>query len=65
VGYGIAFAPLVAPYVLWAAAAACAVLAALLALGRTRGALLRASKDDRIHSVSPSRLAASAARTSG
>jgi len=41
VGYGIAFAPLVSAPVLWACAAACVVLAALLALGRTRGALLR------------------------
>ena len=40
-GYGIAFAPLVPAYVLWAALAAVVVLAALLALGRTRGAVLR------------------------
>ena len=40
-GYGIAFAPLVPAYVLWAAVAAWVVLAVLLALGRTRGAVLR------------------------
>jgi len=39
--YGLAFSPLVPVYVLWIALAATVVLAGLLALGRTRGALLR------------------------
>ena len=42
-GYGIAFAPLVPAYVLWAALVAAVVLAALLLLARTRGALMRAT----------------------
>jgi hypothetical protein len=42
-GYGIAFAPLVPAYVLWAALAAAVILAALLLLARTRGALMRAA----------------------
>ncbi len=39
--YGIAFAPLVPSVVLWTAVAAAAVIAALLLLGRPRGAPLR------------------------
>jgi len=41
VGYGISFAPLVPAYALWAALAVSVVLGALLALARTRGAVLR------------------------
>ena len=41
--FGIAFAPLVPPYVLWAAAALAVALAALLLLARSRGAALRAA----------------------
>jgi hypothetical protein len=41
-GYGITFAPLVPPEVLWAAMAAAAVVALLLVLVRSRGALVRA-----------------------
>jgi hypothetical protein len=40
--FGLSFAPLVPPYVLWAALAVAAVVAALLFLARGRGALLRA-----------------------
>ena len=40
-GYGISFAPLVPAYALWAALAVSVVLGALLALARTRGAVLR------------------------
>ncbi|MEZ5889935.1 MAG: hypothetical protein R3D52_06570 [Xanthobacteraceae bacterium] len=39
---GLSFAPLVPPYVLWAALAVAVVVAALLFLARGRGALLRA-----------------------
>jgi len=39
--YGIAFAPLVPAAVLWVALAAVAVIAAILLLGRSRGALVR------------------------
>ncbi len=39
--YGIAFAPLVPVLVLWIALAAVAVIAALLLIGRSRGALIR------------------------
>src|SRR6201997_5233119 len=39
--YGIAFAPLVPSIVLWIALAAIAVIAALLVLGRRRGAWVR------------------------
>ena len=39
--YGIAFTPLVPSLVLWLALAAIAVIAALLLLGRSRGAALR------------------------
>jgi hypothetical protein len=42
VGLGIAFAPLVPPEVLWAAVAVAALLAALLIVARSRGALVRA-----------------------
>jgi hypothetical protein len=42
VGFGIAFAPLVPPEVLWAAIAVAALLAALLIVVRSRGALVRA-----------------------
>jgi hypothetical protein len=41
VQYGIAFTPLVPPFVLWFGVAAIAVIAALLLLARTRGAALR------------------------
>jgi hypothetical protein len=41
-GFGIAFAPLVPPEVLWAAIALAALLAALLVVARSRGALVRA-----------------------
>jgi hypothetical protein len=41
--FGIAFAPLVPTYVLWAAIAVAVVVAALLILSRSRGALVRAS----------------------
>jgi len=41
VGYGISFAPLIPAYALWAALAISVVLGALLALVRTRGAVLR------------------------
>ncbi|MGZ9112482.1 MAG: hypothetical protein ACXW3X_15755, partial [Rhodoplanes sp.] len=40
--FGISFAPLVTPYVLWAALAAAAVVVALLFVARGRGAALRA-----------------------
>ncbi|MFY9698145.1 MAG: hypothetical protein WAK34_07435 [Rhodoplanes sp.] len=40
--FGISFAPLVPPYVLWAALAVATVVAVLLFLARGRGALLRA-----------------------
>jgi len=40
-GFGIAFAPLVPPEVLWAAAVAAAVVAALLLVVRSRGAWIR------------------------
>ncbi|MGZ9086668.1 MAG: hypothetical protein ACXW3R_14280, partial [Rhodoplanes sp.] len=40
--FGISFAPLVPPYVLWAALAAAAVVVALLFVARGRGAALRA-----------------------
>lgn len=40
--FDLSFAPLVPPYVLWAALAVAAVVAALLFLARGRGALLRA-----------------------
>ena len=40
-GYGISFAPLIPAYALWAALAISVVLGALLALARTRGAVLR------------------------
>ena len=40
-GYGISFAPLIPAYALWAALAVSVVLGALLALARTRGAVLR------------------------
>ncbi len=39
--YGIAFAPIVPTHVLWAALAAAAVVAALLLVARSRGALVR------------------------
>src|ERR1700748_926716 len=39
--YGIAFAPLVPPLVLWSAAAAIVVIAALLLFSRARGAAVR------------------------
>src|SRR6202023_1255016 len=39
--YGIAFTPLVPSFVLWLAVAAIAVIAALLLLGRSRGAAVR------------------------
>ena len=39
--YGIAFTPLVPTLVLWVALAAIAVIAAVLLLGRARGAALR------------------------
>src|SRR6202043_2761467 len=39
--YGIAFTPLVPSLVLWLAVAAIAVIAALLLLGRSRGAAVR------------------------
>src|SRR6185437_2760600 len=39
--YGIAFTPLVPSFVLWAAIAAIVVIAALLLLGRSRGAAVR------------------------
>ena len=39
--YGIAFTPLVPSLVLWLALAAIAVIAALLLLGRSRGAAVR------------------------
>src|SRR5215469_4787710 len=39
--YGIAFAPLVPSIVLWIALAAIVVIAALLLLGRARGAMVR------------------------
>jgi len=42
-GYGISFAPLVPPEVLWAAVAVAAVAAALLLAVRNRGAIMRAS----------------------
>jgi len=42
VGYGIAFAPLVPPEVLWAAIAVAVLLAALLIFVRSRGAIVRA-----------------------
>jgi hypothetical protein len=42
VGFGIAFAPLVPPEVLWAAIAVAALLAGLLIVVRSRGALVRA-----------------------
>jgi hypothetical protein len=42
VGYGIAFAPLVPPEVLWAAIALAVLLAALLIFVRSRGAIVRA-----------------------
>jgi len=42
VGFSIAFAPLVPPEVLWAAIALAVLLAALLILVRSRGALVRA-----------------------
>jgi len=38
---GIAFAPLLPPFVLWAAAAAAFIIAGLLLAGRSKGALLR------------------------
>src|SRR5438132_11954225 len=41
--YGIAFTPLVPSLVLWLAVAAIAVIAALLLLGRSRGAVVRVS----------------------
>src|SRR5437879_500681 len=41
-GFGIAFAPLVPPEVLWAAVVAAAVVAALLLVVRSRGAWIRA-----------------------
>jgi hypothetical protein len=40
--FGIAFAPLVAPYLLWAAIAAVAILALVLFVARSRGAAIRA-----------------------
>jgi hypothetical protein len=40
-GYGITFAPLVPPEVLWAAMAVAAIVALLLVLARSRGALVR------------------------
>jgi hypothetical protein len=42
VGFGISFAPLVPPEVLWAAVAVAALLAALLIVVRSRGAFVRA-----------------------
>ena len=39
--YGIAFTPLVPSFVLWIALAAIVVIAALLLLGRARGAAVR------------------------
>ena len=39
--FGFAFAPLVPPYVLWAAAAVALVVAGLLLLARSRGAWMR------------------------
>jgi len=42
VGFGIAFSPLVPPEVLWAAIAIAVLLAAMLLVVRTRGAILRA-----------------------
>jgi hypothetical protein len=41
-GFGIAFAPLVPAYVLWAAGAIAVVIAALLIVSRSRGATIRA-----------------------
>ena len=41
VGFGITFAPLVPPVVLWCAAALVVVLATLLFFVRSRGALIR------------------------
>ena len=41
-GYGIAFSPLVPPEVLWAAIALAVLLAALLIIVRSRGAVVRA-----------------------
>src|SRR5450631_1789395 len=41
-GLGISFAPLVPPYVLWAAIAAAVIVAALLIIVRSRGAWMRA-----------------------
>ncbi len=41
-GFGIAFAPLVPLYVLWAAGAVALVIAALLLVSRSRGATIRA-----------------------
>jgi hypothetical protein len=41
-GFGIAFAPLVPTYLLWAAGAAALVIAALLIVSRSRGAVIRA-----------------------
>src|SRR6266849_607956 len=41
--YGIAFTPLVPSFVLWVAIAAIVVIAALLLLGRSRGAAVRVS----------------------
>jgi hypothetical protein len=41
-GFGIAFAPLVPPEVLWAAIAAAVIVSALLLLARSRGAWVRA-----------------------
>ena len=44
--YGIAFTPLVPSIVLWLALGAIAVIAALLLLGRSRGAALRRDVPD-------------------
>ena len=41
-GFGIAFAPLVPLYVVWAAGAVALVIAALLLFSRSRGATIRA-----------------------
>jgi hypothetical protein len=41
--FGIAFAPLIEPQLLWIAAAAAAILAVLLMIGRSHGAVLRAA----------------------